>query len=135
MNVNDETRLILMQSSEPESNRKQGGAFAVCSPRTAAKAAAIYDDGANGGRQAIVTSSVRHSKQMDGDPEMDINGQILPQFGVQTSSRDDEDQDENLSFQTLREDDDLAPSQGETEHVTSFYGPEKPQYDEMVSIM
>lgn len=48
---------------------------------------------------------------MDADSEMtDINGQILPQFGAQTSSRDEEDQDENLSFQTLREDDDLAPS-------------------------
>ena len=36
----------------------------------------------------------------------------------------------------MREDDDLAPSQeGETEHVTSFYGPEKPQYEEMVSII
>ena len=58
-----ETRLTLLQSSEPESNRKQGGAFAVCSPRTAA----VYEDGANGGKQAIVPgpNSVRHSKQMD----------------------------------------------------------------------
>ena len=71
---------------------------------------------------------MRHSKQIDGDAD-------LPQFGVQTSSRDEEEGEENMSFQTVREDDDLAPSMGETEPATIFYGPEKPQYDEMVSII
>ena len=52
MSYSEDTRMLLLQSSEPESHRKQGGAFAVCSPRTAAQAAAIYDDGANGGTQA-----------------------------------------------------------------------------------
>ena len=38
-------------SSDQSGERK--GAYAVCSPRTAAKAAEIYDDGANGGNQAL----------------------------------------------------------------------------------
>lgn len=82
-----DTRLILLQSSEPESHRKQGGAFAVCSPQTAVRTAAIYEDGANGGLQAI--SSVRHSKQVDENDQdygmcvVGSNSKImLPHFGA-----------------------------------------------------
>ena len=57
----------------------------MCSPRTAAQAAAIYDDGANGGRQAIFApSSVRHSKQVD-DEENELGiatKDLLPNFGI-----------------------------------------------------
>ena len=35
----------------------------------------------------------------------------------------------------MREDDEETQSLGEAEQVTSFYGPEKPQYEEMVSII
>lgn len=80
----------MLQSSEPESNRKQGGAgaFAVCSPRTAALASAIYDDGANGGRQAVIAmSSVRNSKQIN---EQDM---ILPQFGCLVSREEGSNQE------------------------------------------
>lgn len=88
-----DTRLNLLQSSEPESNRKQGGAFAVFSPRTAA----VYEDGANGGKQATIPgpNSVRHSKQMDEQEEDGQNGSgrdlILPHFGLSNSRHGTED--------------------------------------------
>ena len=49
----------------------------------------------------------------------------------------EEDEEENQSFQTMIADNEAAESHGEETpgHVTSFYGPEKPQYDEMVSII
>lgn len=48
---------------------------------------------------------------------------------------EEDGEEENQSFQTMREDDEEAQSLGEIEQVTSFYGPEKPQYEDMVSII
>jgi len=115
----EETRLTLLQSSEPESHRKQGGAFAHFSPRTAA----IYEDGANGGKQAIIPdgpNSLRHSKQMDGESTGNaslnviaggrvVNGRdlILPHFGLGSGSNlhadhdEEEAEEEDQSFQTM----------------------------------
>ena len=50
---------------------------------------------------------------------------------------EEEEGEENQSFQTMLFDaEDVENSLGEAaKHVTSFYGPEKPQYEEMVSII
>lgn len=76
------------------------------SPRTAA----IYEDGANGGKQAILApNSVRHSKQLD--EETAGKELFLPRFGAVASSlegsttladgEEAEEEEENQSFQTM----------------------------------
>jgi len=95
----------------------------------------VFEDGANGGKQAAVgLNSVRHSKQIDDGSE-----RLLPRFGLIAHDVAEEEIDvENQSFQTvLVEVEETTESQlGETPaHLTSLYGPERPQYAEIVSII
>ena len=102
-----------MLTSEP-SERK--GAFAVCSPTTAAEAAAVYGDGGGGNGAHSGLASVRHSKQ---DLEIDAkglgSGGELPRFGYEKVAKTIESEEDpdglaspgeevNQSFQTMRAD-------------------------------
>ena len=60
------------------------------SPRTAARAAAVYEDGANGGAQADGINSVRVD---DGKGEL-----ILPQFGLGQGVGEQEAGSDSQSF-------------------------------------
>ena len=91
---NGEDRIVKQLMSSEESDGRKG-AFAVCSPRTAAKAAEIYDDGANGGVQAASggvganMSQVSYSQKDDENISDSLQGKpnLKTNYGIKEASQ------------------------------------------------